>query len=155
MKKKKHIETFFFVKNKKYKFYYKKNLKKFNSAKLFNTNFSKNYKIQAGLQALESGYLKPSSLKAVMKLIKWFLKKNKLATFFKLNTFPDFVLTSKPAEVRMGKGKGEPSVLVSEVKKNQIIVEFGFIKNKNLILRLLLLCKNKLNLKTRVVWNLW
>lgn len=73
-------------------------------------------------------------------------------SFYKLNVFPDFVLTSKPNEVRMGKGKGDPDILVSEIKKNQIIIEFsGVNKNNILIKKLLKNCKNKLNLKTRII----
>lgn len=70
MKKKKHIESFFIVKNKKYKYYYKKNLNKFKSAKLTNSNFSKKYKTTVCLKALEAGYLRPRAIKAVLKLIK-------------------------------------------------------------------------------------
>lgn len=150
-KKKKHIENFFTVKNKKYKYYYKKNLEKFKSAKLVNVNFSKKYKTVVCLKSVESGYLKPRSIKAVLKLIKWFLKKHKIDCFYKLNVFPDFVLTAKPNEVRMGKGKGDPDILVAEVKKNEVILEFSSIANTKLFQKLLSNCKNKLNLKTKIV----
>ena len=44
-----------------------------------------------------------------------------------IRVFPDKPITKKPAETRMGKGKGDPSHWVAVVKKGKILFEMGGI----------------------------
>lgn len=152
--KKKHIDSIFISKEKNYPFYYKGGfINKEN--KLIKTNFS-NLNFFYSIQSLETGYLNLRSIKAVLKLIKWSNKNYNLGLKYKFFFFPDFTLTSKPKEVRMGKGKGKPSEKVAIIKKGQILFEFskGFGKEK-LINKLLKDCSIKLNIKTSIKKNLW
>lgn len=54
---------------------------------------------------------------------------HKVEDFFKyhLYVFPDFVLTSKSKDARMGKGKGAPKSKVCLIKKGQIIFSLAII----------------------------
>ena len=42
-----------------------------------------------------------------------------------LRVFPDKPVTKKPAETRMGKGKGNPEIWVAVVKRGRVICEIG------------------------------
>jgi large subunit ribosomal protein L16 len=48
----------------------------------------------------------------------------KVGTLF-LRMFPDKPVTKKPAETRMGKGKGNPEFWVAVVKRGRVILELG------------------------------
>ena len=76
--------------------------------------------------------------------------------YFKIIGFPDFVLTSKPKDVRMGKGKGQPSRKVSLIKKNQFFMVFKLKNNFNNFFILLNLVKQiqyKLSFRTKLTYN--
>lgn len=63
--------------------------------------------------------------------------------------FPYTFLTKKPAEVRMGKGKGSHFKWICPIRIGQIIVEFRLKKRSFLeILLLLRKCKKKLPMKS-------
>ena len=42
-----------------------------------------------------------------------------------MRVFPDIPVTKKPAETRMGKGKGNPELWVARVKRGRVIIEIG------------------------------
>lgn len=66
--------------------------------------------------------------------------------------FPYTFLTKKPAEVRMGKGKGSHFIWICPIQIGQIIIEFRFFKKSFLdILLLLRKCKKKLPLKCQII----
>lgn len=65
-----------------------------------------------------------------------------------IRIFPDKPITKKPAEVRMGKGKGAPEYWVAVVKPGTILFEAGGIK-KELAQEALRLAQQKLPLKTK------
>lgn len=67
-----------------------------------------------------------------------------------IRIFPDKPLTKKPAEVRMGKGKGAPELWVAEVKAGRILYE---IKGVDAVTakRALELAASKLPLRTKIV----
>lgn len=73
-----------------------------------------------GLQAIEPVRLTAQQIEAIRVTVTRKLKK--VGKFF-LRVFPDKPVTKKPAETRMGKGKGNPEVWVSVVKRERIICE--------------------------------
>lgn len=73
-----------------------------------------------GLLALESGRISARQIEAVRVTISRKLKK--VGEMF-LRMFPDKPVTKKPAETRMGKGKGNPELWVSVVKRGRVILE--------------------------------
>ena len=67
-----------------------------------------------------------------------------------IRIFPDKPITKKPAEVRMGKGKGAPEYWVASVKPGTIIFESGGI-SKELAMESLRLAAQKLPVKSKFV----
>lgn len=75
-----------------------------------------------GLKALENAWLKNNQIEAVrVVLARQLHKGGKLW----IRVFTDKSITKKPAEVRMGKGKGEIDHWVVVVKRGRIIFELG------------------------------
>lgn len=77
-----------------------------------------------GLKVLESGRIPARTVEAVRRVIT---RKFKRLGQVWIRIFPDIVVSAKPAEVRMGKGKGAPSFWVCRVKKGQILFEMSGI----------------------------
>jgi len=75
-----------------------------------------------GLKALENGWLKNTQIEAVRVILARQLHKGGKLW---IRAFPDKSITKKPAEVRMGKGKGELDHWVSVVKRGKILFELG------------------------------
>ncbi len=67
-----------------------------------------------------------------------------------IRIFPDVPVSSKPAEVRMGKGKGNPEFWVCRVKPGRIMFEIDGVQ-KELATEALKLASAKLPLDTRVI----
>jgi large subunit ribosomal protein L16 len=74
-----------------------------------------------GLQAVEPGWITSQQIEAVRVVISRKLKKKTGRTFLRI--FPDKPVTKKPAETRMGKGKGNPELWVAVVKRGRVICE--------------------------------
>jgi large subunit ribosomal protein L16 len=72
------------------------------------------------LRSLEKGLLSKSSLEAARKAIRKIIKKSGYL-IIRVNAF--MPVTSKPSEVRMGKGKGKISSYVCPVKAGHILFE--------------------------------
>lgn len=72
------------------------------------------------LQAMEPFWLTAQQIESMRIAIARNLKK--VGSLF-LRVFPDKPVTKKPAETRMGKGKGNPEVWVSVVKRGRVICE--------------------------------
>ena len=70
-----------------------------------------------------------------------------------IRIFPDVPVSSKPAEVRMGKGKGSPEYWVARVKPGRIMVEIDGVP-WDLAQQALTLAAAKLPLDTRIVRRL-
>jgi large subunit ribosomal protein L16 len=70
-----------------------------------------------------------------------------------LRIFPDVPVSKKPAEVRMGSGKGSPELWVARVKPGRIIFELGGV-NQQVAKEALILGAAKLPIKCRVVTRL-
>lgn len=74
------------------------------------------------LKALESGWLKNTQIEAIRVVLARRLHGGGKMW---LRVFPDKSVTKKPAETRMGKGKGDLDHWVAVVKRGKIIVELG------------------------------
>lgn len=67
-----------------------------------------------------------------------------------IRVFPDKPVTKKPAETRMGKGKGSPEFWVAPVKPGRVLYELAGVEPE-LAVRALTLAGNKLPFATKVV----
>ena len=67
-----------------------------------------------------------------------------------IRVFPDKPVTKKPAETRMGKGKGSPEFWVAPIKPGKILYELAGV-DEALAVRALTLAGNKLPFSTKVV----
>ncbi|CUX76606.1 50S ribosomal protein L16 [Candidatus Tremblaya princeps] len=74
------------------------------------------------LRALSRGRLSSSHLEAGRRAITHSMRRAGLVT---IRVFPDKPISRKPAEVRMGNGKGSPDHYVFEVRPGKIIYEVG------------------------------
>lgn len=75
-----------------------------------------------GLKSLENGWVKNTQIEAVRVILARQLHKGGRLW---IRVFPDKSITKKPAEVRMGKGKGELDHWVAVVKRGRILFELG------------------------------
>ncbi|MFO8063325.1 MAG: 50S ribosomal protein L16 [Spirochaetota bacterium] len=71
-----------------------------------------------------------------------------------IRLFPDIPYTKKPAETRMGKGKGNPEYWVCAVKSGVVMFEIAGVSDE-LAQEALELASSKLPVKTRVVTRRW
>jgi large subunit ribosomal protein L16 len=77
-----------------------------------------------GLRAEESAWLTARQVEAARRvLVRYVRRGGKLW----LRIFPDKVVTKKPAETRMGGGKGSPDHWVAVIKRGRVIFELGGI----------------------------
>ncbi len=77
-----------------------------------------------GLKALATGRIPARTLEAVRRVIT---RKFKRTGQIWIRIFPDIPVSAKPAEVRMGKGKGSPSFWVARVQRGHILFEMDGI----------------------------
>jgi large subunit ribosomal protein L16 len=75
-----------------------------------------------GLKALENGWLKNTQIEAVRVILARQLHKGGKMW---IRVFPDKSVTKKPAEVRMGKGKGDLDYWVCVIRRGSILFELG------------------------------
>lgn len=100
------------------------------------------------LQATECGYITSRQIEAARIAAT---RKTKRVGNVWIKIFPDKSLTKKPAEVRMGKGKGSPEKWVAVIKPGRVLFEIGGIEDKVLAKRALELAKYKLPVKTKII----
>jgi large subunit ribosomal protein L16 len=100
-----------------------------------------------GLQATERGFLTANQIEAGRRTITGLMKRS--GKVF-IRAFPDHPVTSKPAEVRMGKGKGSVSFWVAKVKPGKILFEVVG-KNPILIKQALKQVSFKLPMSTKII----
>jgi large subunit ribosomal protein L16 len=100
-----------------------------------------------GLKSLENGWIKNNQIEAVRVIIARQLHKGGKLW---IRTFPDKSITKKPAEVRMGKGKGDLDHWVAVIRRGKILFELGGVPEEyaRLCFRLV---AYKLPLRTRFV----
>ena len=99
------------------------------------------------LKALEGGWITARQLEAARIAVTRAMKREGQVW---IRIFPDKPITRKPAEVRMGKGKGAPEYWVACVKPGTIIFESGGI-TKAVAHESLRLAAQKLPVKSRIV----
>jgi large subunit ribosomal protein L16 len=102
-----------------------------------------------GLEAVEPTRLSAQQIEAMRVTLSRHLRKTKGAASF-LRVFPDKPVTKKPAETRMGKGKGNPEVWVAVVKRGRIVCEVSGVDEEQ-ARKVLKMASYKLPMKTRVV----
>ncbi|MFO0981741.1 MAG: 50S ribosomal protein L16 [Planctomycetota bacterium] len=83
-----------------------------------------------GLQSLQAGWITGRQLEAGRVAVSRAAAEGKLF----IRIFPHKPLTKKPAETRMGTGKGEPEVWVAVVKPGTIIYELGAVPEDKAVL---------------------
>ncbi|HVZ05052.1 50S ribosomal protein L16 [Hyphomicrobium sp.] len=102
---------------------------------------------EVGLKAMEPERLSARQIEAARRAIA---RHTKRAGRMWLRIFPDVPVSKKPAEVRMGSGKGSPELWVARVKPGRIIFELGGL-NPQVAKEALILGAAKLPIKCRVV----
>lgn len=102
---------------------------------------------QFGLQALEVGWITNRQIEAARIAINRHVKRGGKLW---ITIFPDKPLTTKPAETRMGKGKGNPEHWVAVVKPGRIMFEFEGV-GEDIAREAMKLAAHKLPIKTRFV----
>ena len=103
-----------------------------------------------GMQTLDRGWITAQQIEAARIAInRCFSRKGKVW----IRIFPDKPITKKPAETRMGKGKGAPSQWVAVVKPGRILFEVSNV-TKEEAQTALRLAAAKLPIKTRFVERL-
>ena len=76
-----------------------------------------------GIQALEPAYVTNRQIESARIAINRHIRRGGKVW---INIFPDRPLTKKPAETRMGSGKGNPELWVAVVKPGRILFELSF-----------------------------
>ncbi len=100
-----------------------------------------------GLKALEPGWITSRQIEAARVAVTRAMKREGQVW---IRIFPDKPITKKPAEVRMGKGKGAPEYWVAVVKPGTILFESGGASRK-LAQESMRLAAQKLPIKTQFV----
>ena len=75
-----------------------------------------------GIQALESGWITSRQIEAARIAMTRHIKRGGKVW---INVFPDKSVTKKPAETRMGSGKGNPELWVAVVKPGRVLFELS------------------------------
>lgn len=100
-----------------------------------------------GLRALENGWITAKQIEAMRVATVHYLKR--IGKIW-LRIFPDKPVSKKPAETRMGKGKGEPVEWVAPVRKGRILLEIEGVSEDQAIIALERAAV-KLPIKTRFI----
>ena len=100
-----------------------------------------------GLKALEHGKITSQQIESARVAIMRHIKRGGKVW---IRIFPDYPTTSKPAEVRMGKGKGSVEYWVATVKPGRIMFEIGGLPD-DVAVEALRLAQYKLSIKTKIV----
>ena len=100
-----------------------------------------------GIQALEPGWLTARQIEAARIAMTRAIKRGGKVW---INVFPDKSVTQKPAETRMGSGKGSPEHWVAVVKPGRVMFELAGVPEQ-LAKEALRLAGTKLSVRTKVV----
>jgi len=98
-----------------------------------------------GLQALEPVWLESRQIEAARRVITRYVKRGGKVW---IRVFPDKPITKKPAETRMGKGKGAPDHWVAVIKPGHVIFELAGVPQE-MAKEAMRLASYKLPIKTR------
>jgi len=100
-----------------------------------------------GLQALEAAWISANQIEAARVAINRYIKRGGQVW---IRIFPDKPITKKPAETRMGKGKGNPEGWVAVVKPGRMMFELGGV-DEVVAKEAMRLASHKLPIQTRFV----
>ena len=100
-----------------------------------------------GIQALEPGWITNRQIEAARIAMNRYMKRGGKVW---INIFPDKPVTQKPAETRMGSGKGNPEHWVAVVKPGRVMFEISGV-NEETAKEAMRLAMHKLPIKTRFV----
>ena len=100
-----------------------------------------------GLKTLDAGWITSRQIEAARIAVTRFMKREGKVW---IRIFPDKPVTSKPAEVRMGKGKGAPSHWVAVVKPGRVMFEADGV-SKEVAQEAMRLAAQKLPVRTKFV----
>jgi large subunit ribosomal protein L16 len=100
-----------------------------------------------GLKCLEDGWITARQIEATRVAITRFVKRGGKIW---VRLFPDKPITKKPAETRMGKGKGAPEAWVAVVKPGKVLFEMEGVDEKT-AREAMRLASHKLPVKTKFV----
>lgn len=100
-----------------------------------------------GLKALDPGFITARQIEAARVALTRQLKREGKVW---IRIFPDKALTKKPAEVRMGKGKGSPEMWVAVVLPGRIMFEVEGV-SREAAMEAMRLAAQKLPVKTKFV----
>ena len=100
-----------------------------------------------GLAALEPAWITSNQIEAARIAMTRYIKRGGKVW---IKIFPDKPITEKPAETRMGSGKGSPEYWVAVVKPGRVMFEVGGV-SEEVAREALRLASHKLPIKTKIV----
>ena len=100
-----------------------------------------------GLQAIEPAWITSNQIEAARIAMTRYTKRGGQVW---IKIFPDKPVTKKPAETRMGSGKGSPEFWVAVVKPGRIMFEIAGV-SEEVAREALRLASHKLPIKTKIV----
>ena len=100
-----------------------------------------------GLQALEAGWITNRQIEAARIAMTRSIKRGGQVW---IKIFPDKPITAKPAETRMGSGKGSPEYWVAVVKPGRVMFEIAGV-TEELAREAMRLASHKLPVKTKLI----
>jgi len=100
-----------------------------------------------GLQALEPAWITSNQIEAARIAMTRYTKRGGQVW---IKIFPDKPVTKKPAETRMGSGKGSPEFWVAVVKPGRVMFEIAGV-SEEVAREALRLASHKLPIKTKIV----
>ena len=103
-----------------------------------------------GLKAMEPGWISDRQIEAGRIAMTRFIKRGGKIW---IRVFPDKPVTKKPAETRMGKGKGAPEFWVAVVRPGRILFEMEGVKEE-VAREAMRLAANKISVQTKFVSRL-
>ncbi len=102
-----------------------------------------------GLQALEAGWVTSKQLEAARVALTRHIKRGGKVW---ISVFPHKSITKKPAETRMGGGKGAPESWVAVVKPGKVMFELSGV-SLDVAKEAIRLASNKLSIKTKFIYG--
>ena len=101
-----------------------------------------------GLQTLEAGWITSNQIEAARIAMTRFIKRGGKVW---IKIFPDKPITKKPAETRMGSGKGNPEFWVAVVKPGRVMFEMSGV-SEEIAREAFRLAAHKLPVKTKFIY---
>lgn len=100
-----------------------------------------------GIQAMEAGWITNRQIEAARIAMTRYIKRGGKVW---IRIFPDRPITQKPAETRMGKGKGSPELWVAAIKQGRVMFELAGVP-EDVAREALRLASHKLPVKCKIV----